>query len=68
MSARVARGACPGGNKVRFRNRNAARAAADTWRQVAKRSGAPDRQYRAYRCPECNGWHLTTQAASHPSQ
>ncbi|MCP2339565.1 hypothetical protein [Actinomadura rupiterrae] len=50
---------CPTG-KVRFRDRIAATLALAT----IQRQGRPDRdktEIRAYRCPTCSGWHLTSQ-------
>lgn len=61
MSARVQRTSPCG--KVRFRNRNAAMGARDTWAQVARRTGAPPPLFRLYRCPDCRGWHLTRDAS-----
>ncbi|MFC5181372.1 hypothetical protein [Actinomadura harenae] len=52
-------GRCPTG-KVRFRDRIAATLALAT----IQRQGRQDRdkaEARAYRCPACSGWHLTSQ-------
>ncbi|WP_433337038.1 hypothetical protein [Spirillospora sp. CA-294931] len=49
---------CPSG-KVRFKDRIAATLALAT----IQRQGRPDRdkmEARAYRCPDCAGWHLTS--------
>lgn len=50
--------ACPSG-KLRFRDRiGAMMALAD----CARKDAAKRREVRAYRCPLCRGWHLTSRA------
>lgn len=44
--------------KVRFRDELGAKIALS---QIAVKDGAKRRERRAYRCPRCRGWHLTSQ-------
>jgi hypothetical protein len=60
------RGTCGGSGKRRFRDHAEAVAAlhcAQNSRQWAARDGmiTRRREIRSYRCPMCNGWHLTSQ-------
>lgn len=48
---------CPSG-KVRFRDHLSAVQAATNIAVVSTRETVP---VRAYRCPHCKGWHLTSQ-------
>lgn len=50
---------CP---KVRYRDELAAKIAlASTAAQANRRSDEKRQERRAYRCPRCKGWHLTSQ-------
>jgi hypothetical protein len=49
----MAESSCPTG-KIRYRDELAARIA------LAKLQRADRGQRRAYRCPPCRGWHLTS--------
>lgn len=51
-------GVCPTG-KRRFRDRVAALLALA---EIARADGERREEVRAYRCPECRGWHLTSKA------
>ena len=51
---------CASSGKIRYRDRVAALLAlADT--RHADRSGRPKIEKRAYPCPSCHGWHLTSR-------
>lgn len=50
---------CP---KVRYRDELAAKIAlASTSAAADRRNDEKRRERRAYRCPRCKGWHLTSQ-------
>lgn len=51
--------ACATGKK-RYRDEIAAKLAMATYRNK-DRSTSPKLECRAYRCPECHGWHLTSK-------
>jgi len=51
--------ACLSGKK-RYRDEIAAKLALATYRRK-DRSSSPGLEARAYRCPECRGWHLTSK-------
>lgn len=56
---RTKRPRCPTG-KIRYRDRVAAlMALASTHRKDG--SSRPKLERRAYRCPDCHGWHLTSK-------
>ena len=58
---RLTWGSCPT-QKIRYRNRKAARSAIDThrnrWRAHTPQ-GTPFPELWVYRCPRCRGWHFT---------
>ena len=47
--------------KVRFRDKVAALIALSRADLKAKRGNTNRRETRAYRCPHCAGWHLTSK-------
>jgi hypothetical protein len=51
---------CPNGGKVTFRSPAKARQAAKLARGGVMEN-LRGRPWRAYKCPYCDGWHLTTQ-------
>lgn len=51
--------------KVRYRDRIAALLALAS-AQHADGSKRPKVEARAYRCPDCRGWHLTSRKTWHP--
>jgi hypothetical protein len=52
---------CPTPDKVRYRSESAARGALRTLADPHSRAaGAPKLPHRAYPCPGCYGWHLTS--------
>ncbi|TFI30103.1 hypothetical protein E4P36_04965 [Streptomyces sp. 4R-3d] len=53
----VVTAACPSG-KRRYRDRVGAQLALAV---IRRRGTARRRETRAYRCPACRGWHLTSQ-------
>lgn len=50
---------CPSG-KYRYRDRIGALSAMASARRTDG-AGRPKLERRAYRCPQCHGWHLTSQ-------
>lgn len=59
---------CPASGKVRFADSlDAERAVAQAI--LASGSGNPRRrEERAYRCPDCDGWHLTSKPHRPPTK
>lgn len=51
--------------KVRYRDRIAAHLALANV-QHADKATRPNVEARAYRCPTCRGWHLTSQLRRRP--
>lgn len=54
---------CPSG-KVRYRDQIGAKFALAV---INRRGGKKRREQRAYRCPTCNGWHLTSRGTARPA-
>lgn len=51
-------------SKVRFNSRRGAEAALeDIWSRPGE--VGRKREIRCYRCPDCKGWHLTSEASRH---
>lgn len=46
--------------KIRYRDEIAAKLALATIKNQDK-AGRPKTERRAYRCPDCGGWHLTSR-------
>ena len=47
--------------KVRYDSAEQAERALTRTREIMRRTRAPKRVTRAYRCPKCRGWHLTSR-------
>lgn len=57
---------CRTSGKTRFRDRKEALEALHALRYKTAVTGLPEGHHlpvRAYKCPDCSGWHLTSKAA-----
>lgn len=60
MGKRTCYGICKATGKRKFYNEKAARTALNRSNKTKDRRHLR-RECRYYECPECNGWHLTSQ-------